>query len=124
MRLCACDTPMHEPHGARAVTAAVFESIRAGFAASCVMARSCGASVHAIDVGINTPEVPPHAATTRVSSGMLAGFLPGGEYGTDDEASSGLFANPTPDTARLGESQTLLPTFMRMASMHVTAHGL
>ena len=98
------------------MTAAVFESIRAGFAASCVMARSCGASVHAIDVGINTPEVPPHAATTRVS--------PGGEYGTDDEASSGLFANPTPDTARLGESQTLLPTFMRMASMHVTAHGL
>eukprot|EP00892_Ulva_mutabilis_P002029 jgi/Ulvmu1/11827/UM080_0038.1 len=87
------------------VTAAVFESIRAGIAASCVMARSCGVSLHAIDVGIVAPEAPPAAFTARVSSGMLSGFLPGGECGTDDEASSGLFANPTPDTAeRLGHT--------------------
>lgn len=88
-----------------AVTSAIFESIRAGIAASCVMARACGASVHAIDVGICPPAPPATAAANaaaRVSSGMLSSFLPGGDYATDDEASSSLFANPTPDADRLG----------------------
>jgi NaMN:DMB phosphoribosyltransferase len=41
--------------GLYAVTAAVFESIRADIAACCVLSRSAGASIHLVDVGIGVP---------------------------------------------------------------------